>query len=401
MDDEFVAPPPQFSGPAALREWLRSQFSVVRRWAYFDHAAVAPIPDGARQAIERYARELSESGDVSWPRWASVGRTEARLSAARLIGADADEIALIPNTTFGINVVAEGFPWRPGDNVVVPSNEFPSNLLPWRNQTRKGVEVRVVAVPADGRVDADLLAPHIDARTRLVAVSWVGFASGFRIDIGQIADLVHQRGGLLCLDAIQGLGPFALDVRSDGVDFLAADGHKWLLGPEGAGLLYIAKEHLDLLQPVWIGWNSLAANSFDPAANALKTDASRYEGGTYAMAALLGFSASLRMLLRGQANAIDGPVSAAVLENVASIAERLTLAGCAVSLPPERHRSGIVPVTWEGADAAVLTQARKALLDQGIVTSVRGGRLRISTHAYNNDDDIDRLADALRAFRMK
>ncbi|RMF39433.1 MAG: aminotransferase class V-fold PLP-dependent enzyme [Planctomycetota bacterium] len=393
-------PEPILSSPAVVRQWLREQFQTVRNWAYFDHAAVAPIPVSARAAIEQYAQEVAESGDVHWPRWSREVEA-ARNAASKLINAETQEIALIPNTTYGVNVVAEGFPWQPGDNVVVPSNEFPTNLLPWKNQARRGVEIRVVPVPPGGRVDADLLAPYIDARTRVVAVSWVGFASGFRIDIGQIASLVHQRGGMLFLDAIQGLGPFALDVRNEGVDFLAADGHKWLLGPEGAGLLYIAREHLDLLQPLWIGWNSLAAQGFDPAADELKPDASRYEGGTYAMAAVLGFSASLQVLLHATADQVAGPVSAAVLENVARIAERLSRQGCTIELPPEQHRSGIVPVTWEGADAAALTSARRALLGSGVVTSVRGGRLRISTHAYNNGDDIDRLATALEEFRRR
>ena len=178
-------------------------------------------------------------------------------TAAKMIGADADEIALVANTTAGISLVAEGFHWQPGDNVVTLADEFPSNVYPWFNLADREVETRRVPTDISGRLDLELLAEACDARTRMVTVSWIGFANGYRQDVARIAAIAHERGALLFLDAIQGFGAFPLDVNELGIDFLAADGHKWLLGPEGAGIAYIRREHLDRLRPIGPGWHSV------------------------------------------------------------------------------------------------------------------------------------------------
>src|SRR5262245_21773079 len=228
---------------------------IASRVAYFDHACVAPLPGSARKAIQIWLDQATDEGDVVWAHWARR-MEELRQTAARLISAEPREIALVPNTTAGVSFVAEGFPWQPGDNVVTLANEFPSNQYPWMNQSSKGVEVRRVAVDG-GVVDLDRLADACDDRTRIVSLSWVGFATGWRIDVREVAELCHRRGSLFFLDAIQGLGVFPLDVRECGVDFLAADGHKWLLGPEGAGLFFVKQEHLSRLRPLMVGWNSV------------------------------------------------------------------------------------------------------------------------------------------------
>lgn len=370
---------------------------VARRYAYFDHAAVAPLTTQAAAEISSYAQQASLQGDVLWPNWAGKVH-ELRLQAASLIGASPDEIALVNNTTHGIGLVAEGFPWKSGDNVVVPENEFPSNLLPWRALARRGVELRLVAVDPSGAIDLNRLRQAMDARTRIVSVSWVGFASGYRIDVAEVAEVVHAQGGLFFLDAIQGLGAFPLDVEASQVDFLSADGHKWMLGPEGAGLCYIRRQHLEHLQPLGIGWNSLAAGSFDPASAELKTTAARYEGGSCNMPGMLGFGASLKLL-----NELPGEqVSEAVLSNVHSLADLLQRADFTIEMPSqERHRSGILRIGWGDPPVpeSVLMAARKHCSQAGVVLSVRGGRLRASTHAYNNVEDRQRLLESLQSFR--
>src|SRR4051794_38423746 len=190
---------------------FRRQMPVASKWAYFDHAAVAPLPEPTRKAMAAWLAEATEEGDVPWSAWSQqVERT--RQTAATLVGADPDEMALVPNTTSGISLVAEGFPWRDGDNIVTLANEFPSNLYPWMNLASRGVEARLVRVD-DGRVDLDRLASTINERTRLVSLSWVGFASGWRIDVSEVAELCHRRGCLFFLDAIQGLGVFPLNVK--------------------------------------------------------------------------------------------------------------------------------------------------------------------------------------------
>ncbi len=192
---------------------------VTERFAYFDHAAVAPLPALSAKAIAYYAEQASEQGDVPWLTWATQAES-LRKTACEFIGADIEELALVHNTTHGIGLVAEGFPWCAGDNVVVPDNEFPSNSLPWGALARRGVELRRVSVDPSGVIDLNRLNQAIDGRTRIVSVSWVGFASGYRLDVAAVAELVHRGGALLMLDAIQGLGAFPIDVRQVQVDFL-------------------------------------------------------------------------------------------------------------------------------------------------------------------------------------
>lgn len=388
--------------PLAASQRLRDQMPVTERWAYFDHAAVAPLPTPSARAIACYAEQASEQGDVPWMSWATQVES-LRKTACQFLSADIDELALVHNTTHGISLVAEGFPWLDGDNVVIPDNEFPSNSLPWVALARRGVELRRVTVDPSGVIDLNRLNQAIDGRTRIVSVSWVGFASGYRLDVAAVAELVHRGGALLMLDAIQGLGAFPIDVRQVQVDFLCADGHKWMLGPEGAGLLYIRKHHLELLQPLGIGWNSLASSGFDPHAQKLKSSAARYEGGSTNMPGMIGLGSSLTLLAAlHQAAPDSSPVAEQVLANVNDLAERLRSADFTVHLPAQtKYQSGILGITWGTpvVPEQALIDARKYCLQTGVVLSVRGGRLRASTHAYNNLDDIERLVDALVKFR--
>ncbi|MCE9526483.1 MAG: aminotransferase class V-fold PLP-dependent enzyme [Planctomycetales bacterium] len=365
---------------------------VTAKWAYFDHGAVGPLPEPTRAAIAAWLDEAANQGDVFWQGWSQqVERT--RLDAAKLVGAGVEEIALIPNTTTGIGLVAEGFPWKRGDNVVTVANEFPSNLYPWLNLASRGVETRQVAVDG-GRVDLNRVAEAIDGRTRLVSLSWVGFASGWRIDVAAAAELCHRRGCLFFLDAIQGLGVFPLDVQTASVDFFAADGHKWLLGPEGAGILYVRREHLGLLRPLGLGWHSVVNSGFTSDMN-LRPTAARYEGGTQNMAGMIGLGASLKLLTELGV----GPASSTVAELVLSVAdyacERLASLGAVLLSPREgANRSGIVTFQIPGQ---VPAEIRKTLLAEGIVTSCRGGGLRISPHGYAMREEIDRMMEVLRS----
>ena len=237
--------------------WLefRRKMPVVEKWAYFDHAAVAPLSGPALQTLSAWSCEAASNGEVNWSAWRKRVE-EVRDLAAKFVGADSTEIALIRNTTEGITLVAEGFPWKPGDNVVTPVGEFPTNLYPWLNLASRGIEVRQVPT-VDERVDLEMLESACDERTRIVTISWVGFATGWRNDVDALAEIAHRHGAYLFLDAIQGLGVFPLDVRQTPVDFLAVDGHKWLLGPEGAGIFFVRRDNLELLQPMGVGWNSV------------------------------------------------------------------------------------------------------------------------------------------------
>jgi cysteine desulfurase / selenocysteine lyase len=385
--EQILARPVRTKSPP---DWgaFRAQMPVAQQWAYFDHGAVAPLSGPARDALAAWSRDLAENGDVHWPIWAA--RLEhVRRQGAQLLGAQLDELALVRNTTEGIGLVAEGYPWQAGDNVVLLDDEFPSNRIPWQHLESRGVETRLV--PSTG-TDEDLarLAAACDARTRIVSVSWVGYGTGRRFDVAELAAMVHGRGALLFLDAIQGLGVFPLDVRAAEVDFLAADGHKWLLGPEGAGFFYVRSEHLDRLRPLGVGWNSVVdAAKFSHDERRLKPSAARYEGGTPNMGGFVALGASLALLARYGTKAL----AKRILGVTEAACEQLRRCGAVVhgDRTPERA-SGIVSFELPGKNPVVV---RKKLVEMGVVLSCRNGRLRISPHAYNNDDDIGRLTAAI------
>lgn len=369
---------------------------VTERYAYFDHAAVSPLPGRTRHAMSAWLAEACEQGDICWPGWAKQ-LERLRAAAARLLWVKPEEIALIPNTTTGIAVVSEGLDWHSGDNVVVPDNEFPSNLLPWLHLQRRGVEVRLVPAEGDGRIDVEKVAGAIDRRTRLVSVSWVGYATGFRIDVAQLCDVVHAQGSLLMVDAIQGLGVFPINLEQVPIDFLAADGHKWLLGPEGAGVLFVREQHLDRLVPHQVGWGSLPpAEAFSAKDLRLRATAARFEVGSANMVGLIGLLASLELLLELGANAPAGPLADAVCEQASLLVEQLRGIGASPCWPAERSaQSGIVPFLPPTGSP---DRVRRHLLQQGVVLSVRGGYLRAAVHAYNDAADRQRLIDAVLSF---
>jgi selenocysteine lyase/cysteine desulfurase len=371
---------------------------AAERWAYFDHAAMSPLPRPTAEAMEAWLKEAVEIGNPVWPDW--VKRVEVmRGVAARLIGAHPDEIALVGNTTAGISLVAEGIDWRPGDNVVTLADEFPSNVYPWFNLASRGVQTRQVPTDLSGRLDLERLAEACDERTRVVTVSWIGFATGYRHDVKQIARIAHERGALLFLDAIQGLGAFPVDVNDLGIDFLAADGHKWLLGPEGAGIAYIRREHLDKLRPIGVGWHSVpASQDFTHIELNLRPTAARYEGGSQNNAGMLALGASLKLLMDCGIDA----VAASILDITDQACHRLAEIGAKVvsdRRPDHRageQRSGIVSFELPGRDPLAV---KRHALRQNVVFGCRAGRLRISPHAYNNEEDLDRLIEALTTYQ--
>ncbi len=371
----------------ALRE---AEFPVSQKWAYFDHAAVAPLPRRSANALREWAADQESNGVVHWLSWEK--KLDAlRRNLATLIHAQADEIAFVPSTTHGIGLIAEGFPWKPGDNVVTASEEYPSNIYPWMNLADRGVTLRLVP-GRDDRVWTEDLANAIDDRTRVLTISHVEFASGFRNDLDALAEICRNRGVALFVDAIQGLGPLPIDVSKTPIDFLCADGHKWLLGPEGAGLLYIRREWIDRLRPIGVGWHSVTSSYNTPGVDfTLKPNAQRWEGGSYVMPGLQAFAASVGLLME------IGPeaVSARILDRAEAVRETARSAGWTVcgSNRPE-DRSGIVPLTKAGVDPNAFA---RDVRERGIALACRRERVRISPHIYNDAADLERLGEALRS----
>ncbi|SMP47264.1 Selenocysteine lyase/Cysteine desulfurase [Neorhodopirellula lusitana] len=394
-----VATPALPNCPADLAQvwtWWREQMPVARQWAYFDHAAVGPLSGPAADSLRRFAETASSHGDVYWMDW-SRRVNSLRDMTAEMIHCDADEVALIPNTTTGINFVANGYPWQAGDSVVVPEGEFPSNLFPWLNLKSRGVDVRIVP-RRDGRVVVEDLMAQVDATTKLIAVSWVGYASGFRIELNELVDAAHRAGVLVFVDAIQGLGMYPLDLRTCDVDFLSADGHKWFLGPEGAGVAVIRKRHLDLIRCENVGWASVQnSHLFSGATFDLRDDAARFECGTANMAGLMSLAASMEMFQ--SVNRQHGPaaIGERVLERAGSLRGLLAQRGARMLFnhqPDHVHGSGIVTFEVPGESP---TDFRSRGLEKNVVVSCRGGGIRASVHVYNSDDDLRRLADLIPA----
>jgi selenocysteine lyase/cysteine desulfurase len=368
---------------------FREEMPITKRWAFFDHAAVAPITARAQKAINEWAGDMADNGDVMEHRW--VRRIEeVRALAGRLLDADPLDIAFIKNTSEGIGIVAEGFPWKPGDNIVTAAEEYPANIYPWMNLASRGVEFR--AVPSrDGRIWIEDIRDNIDGRTRVVSLSFVEFASGFRNDLDAIGALCRERAIYFFVDAIQGLGVLPLSVRQTPVDFLAADGHKWLLGTEGAGILYVRRDLVDMLHPVGIGWNSvIGARNFGKIDFRLKPNAGRWESGSLNVSGIAGLGASLEFLLEIGVPAIQSRV----IELTDYLCEKAKKIGLEVysSRRPE-DKSGIVSLLVPHADAIQLIRHFKK---EGVVVNQRAGRLRVSPHFYNNHEEIDRLIDLLQ-----
>jgi selenocysteine lyase/cysteine desulfurase len=372
---------------------LRSEFPVTRRWAFFDHAAVAPLTGRARRAMTEWAAHMAENGDAELSQWERRVEDVRRLFG-RLLHTDPFDVAFVKNTSEGIGFVAEGFPWKPGDNMVTAAEEYPSNLYPWMNLADRGVEVRQVA-SRENRIAIDDLRAALDSRTRIVSLSSVEFASGFRIDLDAIGSLCRERGILFFVDAIQSLGVLPLDVEKTPIDFLSADGHKWLLGPEGAGVFYIRRELVDQLHTNGVGWNSMVGfHDFSRVDFRLKPHAGRWESGTLNVAGIMALGASLELLLEIGIPAVAGRV----LELTDYLCDAAGRAGLEVfSSRRQGDKSGIVSLRTAGDPRAVVRKCKAV----GIVINQRLGRIRVSPHCYNTFEEIDRVIKQIADFRLQ
>ena len=368
---------------------VRDEFPVTERWAFFDHAAVSPLPRRTARALADYAEDMSANGSAAVGRW--VARTEdTRRLLAQLLNCDPLDLALVKNTSEGIGIVAEGFPWRDGDNVVLAAEEYPSNQYPWMNLADRGVTVR--SVPSRGsRLSIDDLRNAMDTRTRLLALSSVEYSSGFRNDLTRLSELCRERGVVFCVDAIQSVGALPLDLSKIPIDFVACGGHKWLSGPQGTGFLFVRRDWLERLRVAMVGWSSVTAgHDYSRIDLTLKPSAARFENGTLNYGGFAALGESIRILHEVGAAAVE----ARIRELTESVCDKASRAGWSVfSSRAAEEWSGIVVIEHPTADRKALAARAKA---GGIIVAVRGGRLRISPHVYNTLDEIDRLAEVLR-----
>lgn len=375
---------------------LQAQFPILEHLTLLNHAGVAPLSAPAAEAMRQYADQAQNRGyfHADWHRRIAA----VRAAIARLIGADGpNEIAFTPNTSTGLSTIAKGLDWRRGDNVVITNVEFPANRYPWEDLKRFGVQLIEVPQQPDGRIHAEDVIEAITDRTRVTAISHVQYATGHRIDLAPISEMAHRAGAYLCVDAIQSVGVLPVDVQAMGIDFLSADSHKWMLGPEGAGVLYCREDLIPLLHPNVVGWaNMVNALDFGGYEFAFQPDARRFEPGSFNIAGILAMGASIDLLLKIGVVEIWSRVEALT----ARLCEGLERKQYRVFSPREKEseRSGIVIFDPPYPDMRLTPSVRRIVADlekQDIVIVARQGRLRASPHFYNTFDQMDALVDAL------
>jgi cysteine desulfurase/selenocysteine lyase len=371
------------------------EFPILRQWDFFNHAGVCPLPRRAGDALRHFARQYEDAAYLDSGFYREI--ESLRDSAAAMLNATRDEVAFVKNTSEGIATVAAGLDWQPGDRVVTTNVEYPANMYPWMDLARRfGVEL--ITVPETDRPDGSR-AVELDAllkaadhpRTRLLALSHVEYASGQRHDVMAIGQFCRARNILFCVDAIQAMGVLPIDVRAMNIDYLSADGHKWLLGPEGAGVFFCRRELLATTRPLAIGWmNVINDQDYGNYDLTLKPDARKFECGTNNLPGLLALKASLELLL--------GLGTSNVAARLKTLTDRLTTGlrdkGYRIVSPRAGEEwSGIVSFTSPTHDQQQIWRTLRTTHKTEI--ALRERRLRVSAHFYNPEAQIDRLLSNL------
>jgi selenocysteine lyase/cysteine desulfurase len=359
-------------------ERYRSGFPVARHLVYLNHAAVSPLCRPAAEAMRWLATDAEEYGSFHYDRWLQCYEN-LRVETARMIGASPREVALVKNTSEGIATIALGLDWKTGDKIVAFHGEFPANQFPWMRLAARGG--RIEWLDPDAPLD---VIDQAARGARLLAISFVQFLSGFRADLTALGEICRRNGVFFFVDAIQGLGAFPLDVSEMQIDALAADGHKWLTGPEGCGVLYVRKERMDSVEPVEFGWTNTASHAdYGVRDMTLRADAGRFEPGTLNTIGCFGLEAAVRFL-----NGIGVANIAPVVQGLADrIAQGALERGYELMTPRTQDTgAGIVSIRKSDLDSRLLYRNLK---DKGFIAAPRASWLRLSPHFYISPDEID------------
>ena len=371
---------------------LQSRFPHLDQLIYLNHAAVSPWPAVTQVAVERFARENALRGARDYPKWMETERRLRHLLARLINAPDASDIALVKNTSEALSFVAYGLSWRAGDNIVTSDQEFPSNRIVWESLASQGVELRQVDLAGAGTPEEALL-NHVDERTRLLTISSIEYASGLRLDLETLGQYCRDHHIYFCVDAIQSLGAVEVDAQAIQADFLMADGHKWMLGPEGLALFYCRAGIRDELKLNQYGWHMVdSMGDYDSRTWHIAASARRFECGSPNMLGIHALEASISLLLdEGM-----GRVEAGVLDNARYLMEeidrrphlrRITDAS------PGRH-GGIVTFKAPGCDQA---EIYRRLMASDVICAHRGGGIRFSPHFYTPKAQIDRALEKVDA----
>lgn len=371
------------------QEKIRALFDVTDRYTYLNHCSIGPLPKSTKRAVIEHIEEHAAMGGLADNKIEKI-KEDARNRFAKLINSTPQEIAFLKNTPEGISTVASGLNWKPGETVITTGLEFPANIYPWLNLKSLGVNVEILE-PINGRLPADYIISHIDDSTRAVAISYVQFSNGFRVNLKEIGKYCREREIYLVVDAIQGVGVLPFDVKNYFVDFMACSSHKWLLSPRGVGIFYCRRELIDKLRLTDLGQNSVYK---DPARFLdykfeLKDTAERFEGGMLGYPAIIGMRESLRLLDEIGIEII----SSTVRELTDILVKGLLKKGYrCLSSRRETEWSGIVSFI---SDKYSSDELFEKIMKENIIISLREGALRVSPDFYNTREEIHHLLEVL------
>ncbi len=374
-------------------ELRRYEFPVTRDKIFLAHAGDCPLPRRVAEAIADYARE-SATGDQEKFVYPAI-LDQGRKLGAQLLGCQPDEVAFVGPTSLALSFIASGLRLRRSDNILIYFEDYPSNVYPWMALAEQGVEVRLMNTHGLGVIRPKDVIGQVDENTRLVALASCHFISGYRVDFQAIGEYLRERNILFCLDAIQTVGAFPTTVEH--VDLLAADAHKWLLGPCGAGLMYVRGSVQARINPPIYGWHNVRCPNFVAQEQiVLRAGAQKYEAGTFNLLGIVGLVTAMGLVV--ELGVED--IARELLRKHSLLVPALQAKGYTVlhaDSSPEAS-SGIVSFTQPGADLAALHQK---LLDAGIVTSLRADRsgkqyIRLSPHFYNTDAELERVVQLVR-----
>lgn len=373
-----------------MNDEIRAFFPALEKYTYLNSAAVAPLPTVAVEAVNRQLRDVSENGSAHYTEWIAT-KARAREIIARMMKVQAEQIAFTRNTSDGLATVANGLKWQSGDNIVSFEREFPANFYAWRRiRDCFGVELRLCP-ERGGRIETEEFINLIDANTKIVAISAVQFASGFRADLERIGRAARQVDALFVVDFIQALGTMPFDFEAQFVDAGAGASHKWLCAPEGCGILYLSDRARNRIEPTLVGWISVEeAWDFEDREQEFKPTALAWETGTGTSSLFYGLEQSAKLLFETGADKIER-----YLEELTDYLCEL-VAGKNYEISSSRaagEKSQIVCI--KHTDGATSTEIAKRLEQENIIVSPRGDRIRIAPHFFNNRQDIERLAEKL------
>ncbi|UZE94457.1 aminotransferase class V-fold PLP-dependent enzyme [Alkalimarinus alittae] len=365
---------------------MNDEFPLHADICYLNHAAVSPWPKRTQNAVSKFAAQNTEYGATYYLDWLKV-EASLRQRLANLIGSPSSaDIALSKSTSEALSIIAYGLEWSEGDEIIISNQEFPSNRIVWESLASKGVKLRIADIDDIEHQDAvEAIAAEINENTKLISISSVQYASGLKVDINRLGKICHSKDILYCIDAIQSLGAIDFDINKNHADFVVADGHKWMMGPEGLALLYVKPTIRDTLSIQQYGWHMVehrgdyTRKTWEPA-----SDATRFECGSPNMLGIHALNASLSLIEDMGIKTIEQQLQS----NIAYLIEQLkTLPNVEILSPiKEADRAGIVTFKIAGVDSNKLYSE---LMQQSVICACRGGGVRFSPHFYTQKHVID------------